>query len=500
MYYLAMTLTIAASLAASSIVREMSTKYVALYFIDNEPADLGLPAPKEPTAPANLERAAPSGGPSEAPLQTIAGGPTIGAVTPILIASASNEVAAPTALATPAVSVAETAPAPSDDTAAERADDVVEAAPASAPGDETAVEPEADSATAAMGGNAAVDPVNQVILELVRDTPHRRPDGTAFLPIATQRVFDMRWQVSRIADVPMAHEIPGHVITNPGTGTMVHAALAGVIEANQGTFPYIGMTVRSGDLLAYLQPTMNVSERTQIQARIQQLVNLISLTEKQIERLKQVMFVRYRVNKIESLKVQMDGYRRELATLQSSLGSRDALRATADGVISRIDAVVGGTVNQGQAVFEIVDPDALWIEAAAYDPEIASNIRNATAVTSDGQGVDLEFIGGGLVLSNQAIPLRFRVLNAPEGLSVGKPVTVIVRHEETISGIPVPAASVIRDGDGRSVVWERMTAETFLPRQVRAVRVAGDIMVVQSGLADGARVVTEGATLLNQVR
>jgi hypothetical protein len=493
-----MTLTIAASLAASSIVREMSTKYVALYFIDNEPADLGLPAPKEPTAPASLERVAPSGGPSEAPLQTIAGGPTIGAVTPILIASASNEVAAPTALVTPAASVAE-APAASDNTIAERADDVVAAAPASAAGDETAIEPEAGSAVAAMGG-IAVDPVNEVILELVRDTPHRRPDGTAFLPIATQRVFDMRWQVSRVADVPMAHEIPGHVITNPGTGTMIHAALAGVIEANQGTFPYIGMKVRSGDLLAYLQPTMNVSERTQIEARVQQLVNLISLTEKQIERLKQVMFVRYRVNKIEAMKVQMDGYRRELATLQSSLGSRDALRATADGVISRIDAVVGGTVNQGQAVFEIVDPGALWIEAAAYDPEIASNIRTATAVTSDGQGVDLEFIGGGLVLSNQAIPLRFRVLNAPDGLSVGKPVTVIVRHEETISGIPVPAASVIRDGDGRSVVWERMTAETFLPRQVRAVRVAGDIMVVQSGLADGARVVTEGATLLNQVR
>jgi cobalt-zinc-cadmium efflux system membrane fusion protein len=496
-----MTMTIAASLAASSIVREMSTKYVALYFIDNEPRDLGLPAPKEPAVPAKLEPAVPSGGPSEAPLQTIAGGPTIGAVTPILIASASNDVAVPTALATPAVlSVAETVPAASDDTAAERADDVVEAAPASAPGDEAAVEPEVDSATAAMGGGVVVDPVNQIILELARDTPHRRPDGTAFLPIATQRVFDMRWQVSRIADVPMAHEIPGHVITNPGTGTMVHAALAGVIEANQGTFPYIGMTVRAGDLLAYLQPTMNVSERTQIEARVQQLVNLISLTEKQIERLKEVMFVRYRVNKIESMKVQMDGYRRELATLQSSLGSREALRATADGVISRIDAVVGGTVDQGQAVFEIVDPDALWIEAAAYDPEIASNIRNATAVTSDGQGVDLEFIGGGLVLSNQAIPLRFRVLNAPEGLSVGKPVTVIVRHEETIAGIPVPAASVIRDGDGRSVVWERMTAETFLPRQVRAVRVAGDIMVVQSGLADGARVVTEGATLLNQVR
>jgi hypothetical protein len=499
LYYLIATLAVAGSIAVTSAIRAIGGEYIAQYFVEVEAGDFGVPAPKEPAAPAKLERAAPSGGPSEAPLQTIAGGPTIGPVTPILIASAGNEVVAPAALATPAVAIAEAAPASSEVTA-ERADDVVEAAPASAPGDEAGVEPDVGSTPPAVGDIAAVDPMNQVILELVRDTPHRRPDGTAFLPIATQRIFEMRWQVSRLADVPMAHEIPGHVITNPGTGTMVHAALAGVIEANQGTFPYIGMKVRSGDLLAYLQPTMNVSERTQIEARIQQLVNLISLTEKQIERLKEVMFVRYRVNKIESLKVQMDGYRRELATLQSSLGSREALRATADGVISRIDAVVGGTVNQGQAVFEIIDPDALWIEAAAYDPEIASNIRNATAVTSDGQGIDLEFIGGGLVLSNQAIPLRFRVLNAPDGLSVGKPVTVIVRHEETISGIPVPAASVIRDGDGRSVVWERMTAETFLPRQVRAVRVAGDIMVVQSGLADGARVVTEGATLLNQVR
>jgi len=105
-----------------------------------------------------------------------------------------------------------------------------------------------------------------------------------------------------------------------------------------------------------------------------------------------------------------------------------------------------------------------------------------------------------MTLSNQAIPLRFRVSGPHEGLSVGKPVTVIVQQNKTIAGIPVPASSVIRDGDGRSIVWERTGAETFVPRQVRATRVAGNQMVVESGLANGARVVTEGASLLNQIR
>jgi hypothetical protein len=310
----------------------------------------------------------------------------------------------------------------------------------------------------------------------------------------------MRWLVSRRASVPMAYEIPGHVITNPGTGTTVSATLAGVIEANDGAYPYLGMRIRAGDVLGYLRPTMTVSEQAQIQARIQQLANLISLTEKQIERLQEVLFVRYRLNKIEALKVQMDGNRRELTALQDSLERREALRATSDGVISHVATNVGGIVSQGQVVFEIVDPRALWVEAAAYDPAIAADIKSASAQTSDGRTLSLEFVGGGLVLDNQAIPLRFRVVDPPDGLSVGKPVTVIVRQSHTVEGLPVPAASVIRDGDGRSIVWERLSAESFMPRQVHAVRVAGNTMVVQSGLSDGARVVVDGATILNQVR
>lgn len=494
MYYILVTLAVAASIAISSTVSEIGQEYIANYFNENEASDIGISEPKS-AAPETLQ-------PAPATVEATA---RIGVVTPILFASLDAGV----------LSIASTLPQ-GGETGANLAlpgPPVLKAAairelpakrpaePARAPAAPAPAETRPLATPAAVAADDAVSSEErQLILDLARDTPHRRPDGTAFLPIATQRIFSMRWQVSRSAEVPMAYEIPGHVITDPGTGTRVAATRPGVIEAAQGGFPYLGMRVQSGDLLAYLQPTMNIAEQTQIEARVQQLVNLISLTEKQIERLKEVLFVRYRVNKIESLKVQLDGYRRELTTLQAALGRREALRANADGVISHIDAVVGGTVSQGQAVFEIVDPSVLWVEAAAYDPAIAANIRSATALARDGQSIELEFIGGGLVLSNQAIPLRFRVLDAPEGLSVGKPVTVIVRQDQTITGIPVPASSIIRDGDGRSIVWERLSAETFSPRQVRAVRVAGDVMVVQSGLSDGARVVVDGATILNQVR
>lgn len=504
-YYLVTTAIFAATIAVTGIVTEVGTKYVARYFIENESGDFGVNPPSTGTEEPSPARAVPT---REAGLDKNGldanGKPreVVAALSPVLPILMSNPDAGTALAGRPA----RTSEIPGSYrvasllNAGQKTDGLLGTEPSAAPSPIPVTEPAAAPVIPAALPVVEPQAQPQAALDLIRDTPHRRPDGSAFLPMSTQRVFSVRWKVCSSADVPMAYEIPGHVITDPSTGTTVNAALAGIIEANQGTFPFLGMRVRRGDLLAYLQPTVTVSERAQIEARVQQLSNQISLSEKQMERLGDVMFVRYRTNKIEAMKVQIEGYRRELMSLQTALDRRESLRATADGVISKVGAVMGGTVNQGQILFEIVDPDALWVEAAAYDPAIAQNIRTATAITGDGKPIPLEFIGGGMTLSNQAIPLRFRVVGPHEGLSVGKPVTVIVQQNKTIAGIPVPASSVIRDGDGRSIVWERTGAETFVPRQVRATRVAGNQMVVEQGLANGARVVTEGASLLNQIR
>ena len=111
----------------------------------------------------------------------------------------------------------------------------------------------------------------------------------------------------------------------------------------------------------------------------------------------------------------------------------------------------------------------------------------------------LKFVGGGLAMNNQAIPLRFRVLEAATACTSANrsPSSCAT---ETMRAIPVPASSVMRDSDGRTMVWERMSAETFLPRYVQSRRLAGDMVAVSAGLSSGLRIVTSGATILAQVR
>ena len=482
MGYLISALALAAVLAVAKVATEFSSEYFAQYMVENESQDLGASTDSRPgeaviapTAPGARVEAA------------------IGTVQPVLFTGAALLAAAEGV----ALGAAPAAGKPSA---------VADAAiiPAVAT---VAATTETDWLDAYRRGKASTDEpaglendAAQARLGVSTDTPYRRPDGTVFMPIASQRLFLVRSTVTRIEDLPLSWEIPGRVTTNAATGTMVHAPRAGIVEAVDGVFPYLGMKVRRGDLLGYLRPTFGASERAQIDARIEQLIALISLSGNQIARLEEVFFVRYRANKIEALKVEMEGHRRELSTLQSAIADRQMLRATADGVISAVNAVANATVDQGQPVFQIVDPNELWVEASAFDPTIANNIHDAAALTADGRAMMLTFVGGGLAMNNQAIPLRFRVLEGGDGLNVGAPVTVIVRGTETLRAIAVPASSVLRDSDGRTMVWERVSAETFLPRYVQSRRLAGDMVAVSAGLSSGLRIVTSGANILAQVR
>lgn len=477
MGYILITVAVVLGLTVAKLATETASEYFAQYVAEQEPEDLGA---SEAYVAPELPVAVSSG--SELPRPPSS--PVIEPIWPVLLAAAAAEASFAEGVS------GSLAGATSLDTVPDPAGSGGAAAP-----ELGAAAPETPDAAFDLNGAEA-----QALLGLVRDTPYRRPDGTVFLPIVTQRLFSMRSTVTQEATVPFSYEIPGRIVTSAATGTIVPASRAGVMESADGKFPYLGMAVRKGDLLAYLRPTIEVAERVQIEARIQQLASLIALSKKQIERLKEVLFVRYRANKIESLEVQIDGYRRELASLQTAFEGRQELRASTDGIISAVHVGMGETVDQSEPLFHIVDPTELWVEAAAYDPQIAVQISGADAVTTEGRPLVLEFVGGGLALSNQAIPLRFRIAGDASGLSVSQPVTVIVHSAREVRGIPVPASSILRDTDGRSLVWERRGAEVFASRYVEVRRLAGDRSIVLSGLSGGLRVVTEGAQILSQVR
>ena len=83
---------------------------------------------------------------------------------------------------------------------------------------------------------------------------------------------------------------------------------------------------------------------------------------------------------------------------------------------------------------------------------------------------------------------------------MGQPVQVLVHSRSTQAGHAVPAAALMKNAANQRTVWVKVAPERFVPKVVQAQPLDGVRVVVTQGLSDGDLVVSQGATLLNQVR
>jgi len=343
---------------------------------------------------------------------------------------------------------------------------------------------------------------DHLLLALMREKPKMNPDGTIFLPIATQRAFAIRTVVGEITSAPIGIELPGRVVVNPSSSILVQASYPGVLEKVEGRFPYVGQEVSRGQLLAKLRPINNHLAEAQIREKITELSNHIELAKKRMAMLEEVVYVRYRVNKIEEIRTEIQGLIRRISVLEDSLTKSYELRAQTDGVISEIGVMAGQYVEEGITLFRIIDPTMLWVEASGYQRGLQKSIQSATALTIEGESINLRFVGGGLALSNQAIPLLFEVVGTEiTGLAIDNPVTVFVQTEEdSVRGIKVPRSSIARSTDGAALIWSKISPEEFLQHRVLVTPIDAEHVLVLDDITANPRVVSEGVGVLAQIR
>ncbi|MBR0682903.1 HlyD family secretion protein [Roseomonas eburnea] len=331
------------------------------------------------------------------------------------------------------------------------------------------------------------------------DQPRRQPDGSVFVPKPTQRLLGVRAAMVDRADAPVALQLVGQVIADPNASGRVQAPQAGRVEAPPAGFPTLGSRVERGQTMAYIVPVLGAQERSGVQATLAELDSQIGIAQQRTQRLAGLAGS-VSAREIAEARAELDGLRARRAAVAEGLNGRLAVQATASGFISVVAAVGGQIVDAREPLFEIVEPTRLWVEAVAYDGGMVADIAGARATTAGGLGLDLAFIGRGLALRQQAVPLQFRIVNAPPGLSVGTPVTVTVQTNRRAAGIVLPGEAVIRSAEGPPIVFEMASAERFVPRPVRVQPLDGRNVLVLAGLEPGNRVVTEAASLIAQIR
>jgi multidrug efflux pump subunit AcrA (membrane-fusion protein) len=336
------------------------------------------------------------------------------------------------------------------------------------------------------------------------EAAQRQPDGALFVPKPVQRLLGLRTVPAEPGEWPDTFTLTGHVVADPNASALVQAPLRGRIELPEGGLPQLGAWVRQGQILARLAPILDAVDHTTLQAELAQIDGRIAIVSRNLERLRQLG-----INAPRQDLEQTDAELASLVTRRKAISDRFSerlpLTAPVSGVLALRNASPGQIVAGGDTLFTLLDPQRLWVEALLYDTDHASHFTAASARTADGQELRLTPLGTGYELRGHALPIQFRIEPRPADthapyLAVRQPLTVVAQMHHGSSGLRIPARALQKAADGTDQVWVRTQPEQFRPQRVEARDLGGGFSVVTRGLTAGDRVVTDGASLLSQVR
>jgi membrane fusion protein, multidrug efflux system len=175
------------------------------------------------------------------------------------------------------------------------------------------------------------------------------------------------------------------------------------------------------------------------------------------------------------------------------------LHAPIAGVVTRMTAVLGASVDPSQAVVAVADPNALDL-AFSLSPSDGALVHPGAAVSvTAGQATHGERLGDGVVTTvgeavdsmTRAITVRARLAHPARTLRIGE--TIIGRIAVAVHphAVLVPVAALVPDGDSTKVfLVEKGVAHA------QAVTVGGRteaVAEITDGVKAGDVVVTEGA-------
>ena len=326
----------------------------------------------------------------------------------------------------------------------------------------------------------------------------RLADGSLFIPKLVQHQLGLRTVLVALRDTAATVELSGKIVADANAGGVVQASQAGRIEPGPQGLPTLGQRVSRGQILAYLRPQMSSMERGNNQAQLAELESQLAIAERKVRRYEQLEGSVPQAA-IEAARIEWDSLKKRHIALSAGVKASEALLAPVSGVVSAARAVSGQVVDAKDVLFEVLDPTRLSVEALAYDVTVLDGLTSASAVIPGG-ALELQYVGGGRQLREQAIPLLFRIKGGKTSVAVGQPVKVIAKTTQVIKGAAIAQAALVKGNANQVSVWVHTAAERFVLRKVDTQAIDAGNVLVTSGLADGERVVVEGAALLAQVK
>ncbi len=362
-------------------------------------------------------------------------------------------------------------------------------------------------------------------------------------------LFEQQWPVAmkfeRVAPRPLTEwlTVSGRIAPRPGAEAHVAAPLSGrLLPPAGGRLPRPGDRVAAGDVIAFVEPYLAVSDAVGLQSleyQQHQLRHELDLQQLAADRALGAAKVRIHAGTREAERTvrlvaqtlatqqELDRARAEvdfaIAEEIAALASIDAVKRLRDehgedprvkpvrmeitapigGVIAEVDAVLGEAVEAGLRIATILDLESVW--AIAEIPE--SELGRLGSIF----GARLRPLGSETALDLMSAPVRvaprvdpetrcvevaFVVSNAEERLRAGMLAAFELRLRAIPEALSVPASALMYE-QGQPAVFVLVDGESVVKRRLRLGLRDGARLEVLEGLVAGDMLV---ATRADEVR
>jgi len=353
--------------------------------------------------------------------------------------------------------------------------------------------------------------------------PEEKPEAPAITFLKEQQ-WRIPFATAAVTERPLrpSFRVHGVLRARADGEARLAAPVTGRLVTDPAAAPMIGMTVTRETVLAAIAPRLSVdTDPVELERAVSRARRDLDLARKERARLEEL----YRGEAVPErrLREARHGEQDAEADLEAAIhrlqqhqgihratGSEPAggimLRSPISGTLVQVRVAPGEFVEEGRALFDVVDLDRLWLEAHIPEASIA-HARAATGAWFEVDGFPTPFevdaSRGGRVISRGGVvdpesrttTLILEVPNTDHVLAVGMFAHVHVLTGESVTGPAVPTAALVDDA-GQSVVYVERGGESFERRPLTLGVRDGDFVQVVDGLAPGERVVTRGASYI----
>lgn len=352
------------------------------------------------------------------------------------------------------------------------------------------------------------------------EAPEAEEEEDGGISFLKEQQWKMEFSVEPVARRSLRATLPvfGHVRARPDGEAIVTAPSAGRVLATS-PLPSIGATVAREDRLAVLAPVLGAgTDLASLELAVDRARVALEHANRELARvtaLRDQGAVSDRRVSEETLErdqaaAELSAARRRVSQFRrlqrpGAVRSRDHLdvRAPISGTVVEVRATPGAFVDDGAALFRIVDPAALRVQAFVpeADLDVLSSLQGAWVWLTGLDAPPIELGPDALVSSagpvdheTHAVEVLFTL---PAGViaRMGQPADVQLVWGEAVDGPSVPYRSIVWHA-GLPYAYVMTGGESFERRQLRLGPREGRFVAVELGLDVGERVVVEGVDVV----